>query len=170
MCVTLFGKANWSDQVLHKCCLLKRVIEGTTGGNIEWSEIRGRWRKQLRDELKEKETYRNLIEEALYHTVWRTRFGRGCGPFARQTTKWMSEWMNEWYSFGGVSSRLGPLKCLFYQRLIIDDWLWVVKNSENSLSQYHFANQNFSRAESGLCKWIHSTYFRRRCFQSAAYT
>jgi len=87
LCVTLFGKANWFDQVLRKCCLLKHVIEGTTEGRIEGAEIRVRWRKQLRDDLKEKETYRNLIENALDYTVGRTRFGTGCGPVARQTTK-----------------------------------------------------------------------------------
>jgi len=87
--VTLFGKVNWFDQVLRKCCLLKHVNEGTTEGKIEGAEIRGRWRKQLRDDLKETETYRTLIERALDHTVWRTYFGRGCGSVARQTTKWM---------------------------------------------------------------------------------
>lgn len=35
MCVTLFGEANWSDQVVRKCCLLKNVIEGMTEGKIE---------------------------------------------------------------------------------------------------------------------------------------
>jgi hypothetical protein len=36
-----------------------------------------------------------LIEEALDHTVWRTRFGRCYGPVVRQTTEWMNEWINE---------------------------------------------------------------------------
>jgi hypothetical protein len=30
-------------------------------------------------------------EEALDHTLWRTRFQRGYGPVARQTTEWMHE-------------------------------------------------------------------------------
>jgi hypothetical protein len=46
---------------------------------------RGRRCKQLVDDLKEERRYRKLIEEALDRTVWRTRFGRGCGPVARQT-------------------------------------------------------------------------------------
>jgi hypothetical protein len=26
--------------------------------------------------------------------MWRARFGRGFGPYVRQTAKWMNEWMN----------------------------------------------------------------------------
>jgi len=29
-----------------------------------------------------------LKEEALDRTLWRTRFGRDCGPVARQTISW----------------------------------------------------------------------------------
>jgi hypothetical protein len=53
-------------------------------------ERRGRRRKQLLDDLKEKRRYWKLKEEAPDHTVWRTRFGRGYGPFVRQTTKSMN--------------------------------------------------------------------------------
>jgi hypothetical protein len=30
-----------------------------------------------------------LKEEALDHTMWRNRFGRGFGPVVRQNTEWM---------------------------------------------------------------------------------
>jgi len=47
-------KAKWTGQTLRRNCLLRRVIEG----NIErWREKKGRRgkrRKQLKDELKEK--------------------------------------------------------------------------------------------------------------------
>ena len=36
--------------------------------------------KQLLDDFKEKRGYRKLKEEALYRTLWRTRFGRVFGP------------------------------------------------------------------------------------------
>jgi hypothetical protein len=39
-----------------------------------------------------------LKEEALDHTLRRTRFGRDYGPVVRQTTEWMNEWMNKWMS------------------------------------------------------------------------
>jgi len=39
------------------------------------------------DELKERRGYSHLKEEALDHTTWRARFGRGFGPVVRQTTK-----------------------------------------------------------------------------------
>jgi hypothetical protein len=50
---------------------------------------RGRRCKQLLDDLKEKRGYWKLKEEALRRTVWRTRFGRGCGRVVRQTTEWV---------------------------------------------------------------------------------
>ena len=42
---------------------------------------------QLLDDIKNKRKYQNLKEEALYCTVWRTRFGRVYGPVARQTVQ-----------------------------------------------------------------------------------
>jgi hypothetical protein len=61
------------------------VIEGKLEGRIEMTGRRGRRRKQLLDDLKEKRRYWELKEEALDHTLWRTRFGRGYGPVVRQT-------------------------------------------------------------------------------------
>jgi hypothetical protein len=46
---------------------------------------RGRIRKQLVDDLKEKRRYWKLKEEALDRALWRTRFGRIYGPVVRQT-------------------------------------------------------------------------------------
>jgi hypothetical protein len=48
---------------------------------------RGRRRKQLLDDLKEKRRYWKLKEEALGRAVWRTRFGRSYVPVVRQTTE-----------------------------------------------------------------------------------
>jgi hypothetical protein len=48
---------------------------------------RGRRRKQLLDDHKEKKGYRKLKEEALDRTVWRTGFVRGCGPVLRRTAE-----------------------------------------------------------------------------------
>jgi hypothetical protein len=61
------------------------MIEGKLEGRIEAAGRRGRRRKQLLDYLKEKRRYCKLKEEALDHTLWRTRFGRGYGPALRQT-------------------------------------------------------------------------------------
>ena len=41
---------------------------------------RGRRRKQLLDDLKVMRECWKLKEEALDRTLWRTGFGRGCGP------------------------------------------------------------------------------------------
>jgi hypothetical protein len=63
------------------------VIEWKLEGRIDVTRRRGRRRKQLLDDLKEKRRYCKLKEEALLvdHNVSRTRFGRGHGPVVRQT-------------------------------------------------------------------------------------
>jgi hypothetical protein len=61
------------------------VIEGKLEGRIEMTGKRGRRRKQLLDDLKEKSRYWKLKEEALDRILWRTRFGRGYGPVVRKT-------------------------------------------------------------------------------------
>jgi hypothetical protein len=80
-------KANWSGHIFRKNCLLKHVIEGKLEGRIEMTGRRGRRRKQLLDDVKEKRRYWKFKEEALDRTMWRTRFGRGYGPVVRQTTE-----------------------------------------------------------------------------------
>jgi hypothetical protein len=42
---------------------------------------------QLLDNLKGEKEYWKMKEEALNHTVWRTRFGRGYGTVIRQITE-----------------------------------------------------------------------------------
>jgi len=48
---------------------------------------RGRRRRKLLDDLKERKGYSHLKEESLDHTKWRARFGRGFGPVVRQTAE-----------------------------------------------------------------------------------
>jgi len=45
---------------------------------------RGRRSKHLLDGVKEKGEYWKLKEETLDRTVWRTGFGRGCGPVVKR--------------------------------------------------------------------------------------
>jgi hypothetical protein len=63
------------------------VIEGKLEGRIKMKGRRGRRRKQLLDDLKEKRRYWKLKEESLDRTLCRTRFGRGYGPVVRQTAE-----------------------------------------------------------------------------------
>jgi len=51
---------------------------------------RGRRRRKLLDDLKERRGYSHLKEEALDRTMWRAGFGRGFGPVARKNTKSVS--------------------------------------------------------------------------------
>jgi hypothetical protein len=68
-------------------CLLKHVTEGKIQGRIGVTERRGRRRKRLKDDLKEKRGCRKLKEEALSCSLRRTRFGRGCKAVVRQSAE-----------------------------------------------------------------------------------
>src|SRR5215467_8433329 len=80
-------KANWIGHILRRNCLLKQVIEGKIKGEIEVTRRRGRRRKKLLDDLKDRKGYSHLKEEALDRTMLRSRFGRGVGPVVRQITE-----------------------------------------------------------------------------------
>jgi len=54
---------------------------------MEVARRRGRRRKKLLDDLKDRRGYSHLKEEALDHTIWRHRFGEGFGPVVRQNTE-----------------------------------------------------------------------------------
>ena len=79
-------KANWIGHILHRNCLLQRVIEGRMKVGIEVTGRRGRRRRKLLGDLKERKGYSHLKEEAQDRTMWRPRFGRGFGSVVRQTT------------------------------------------------------------------------------------
>jgi hypothetical protein len=79
-------KTNWIGHILRRNRLLKRVIEGKIEGRIEETGSLGRRCKQLLYDIKETRGYWKLEKEALDRTLWRTRFGRECGPVARQIT------------------------------------------------------------------------------------
>jgi len=80
-------KANWIGHILHRNCLLQRVIKGKIKEGIEVIGRRGRRRRKLLDDLKERRGYSHLKEEALDRTMGRAHFGRNFGPVVRQTTK-----------------------------------------------------------------------------------
>ena len=84
-------KANWIGHILRRNCLLKQVIEGKIKREIEVTKRRGRRRKKLLDDLKDRRGYSHLKEEALDRTMWRSRFGRDVGHAVRQNTEWMNE-------------------------------------------------------------------------------
>ena len=76
-------KANWIGHILRRNCLLKQVIEGKIKGKMEVTRRRGRRRKKLLDDLKDRRGYSHLKEEALHRTIWRHHFGGGFGPVVR---------------------------------------------------------------------------------------
>ena len=48
---------------------------------------RGRRRRKLLDDLKDRRGYCHLKEEGLDRTMWRNSFGGGFGPVVRQNTE-----------------------------------------------------------------------------------
>jgi hypothetical protein len=78
-------KAKWIGHILRRNCLLQQVIEGKIKGGIEVTGRRGRRRRKLLDDLKERRGYSQMKEEAVDRTMCRARFGRGFGPVVRQT-------------------------------------------------------------------------------------
>jgi hypothetical protein len=72
-------KDNWIGHILRhilrRNCLLQRVIEGKVKGGIEVTGRRGRRRRKLLDDLKERRGYSHLKKEALDRTIWRAHFG-----------------------------------------------------------------------------------------------
>jgi hypothetical protein len=69
------------DRLIPEGIYVKHIIEGKILGTIR----RGRRRMQLLDDLKETRRYWKLKDEAQDRTLWRTQFGTGYGPVARET-------------------------------------------------------------------------------------
>ena len=80
-------KVNWIGHILLRNCLLKQIIEGKIKREMEVTRRRGRRRKKLLDDLKDRRGYCHLKEEALGRTMWRNRFRGGFGPVVRQKTE-----------------------------------------------------------------------------------
>jgi hypothetical protein len=78
-------KADWIGHILCRNCLLRHVIEERVKRGIELTERRGRRRRKLLDDLKERRGYSHLKEEVLDRTMWTAGFGRGFGLVVRQT-------------------------------------------------------------------------------------
>jgi hypothetical protein len=73
--------------ILRRNCHLKQVIEGKIKGVMEVARRRGRRRKKLLDDLKDRRVYSHLKEEALDRSMWRNRFGGGFESVVRQNTE-----------------------------------------------------------------------------------
>ena len=89
-------KANWIGHILRRNCLLKQVIEGKIKREIEVTKRRGRRRKKLLNDLKDRRGYSHLKDRAM----WRNRFRGGFGPVVRRNTEWMNDMsLVRWRSF-----------------------------------------------------------------------
>ena len=74
-------KANWTGHILRRNCLLQRVIEGKIKGQIEVTRRRGRRRKKLLDDLKDRmilsieggSSRSHYVEESFWKRLWTCR-------------------------------------------------------------------------------------------------
>ena len=75
-------KANWIGHILRRNCLLKQVIEGKLKGQIEVARRRGRRRKKLLDDLKDRRRLLSIeggssrshyVEESFWKRLWTYR-------------------------------------------------------------------------------------------------
>jgi hypothetical protein len=80
-------KVNFIGHILHRNSLLQQIIEGNIKWGIEVTRRRGRRRRKLLDDLKERRGNSNLKEKALDRTMWRACFWRDFVPVVRQTAK-----------------------------------------------------------------------------------
>jgi hypothetical protein len=64
-------QSNWIGHILRRNCLLQQVIEGKIKGGIEVTGRRGRRRRKLLDDLKERKGYSHRKENPLGRTMWR---------------------------------------------------------------------------------------------------
>jgi hypothetical protein len=69
---------------LRRNCFSKHIIEGRIEEEIDVTVRQGRRSYQLLDDLKETGGFRELKEEELARTLWKTCFGRGYRPIVRQ--------------------------------------------------------------------------------------
>ena len=81
------SRPNWIGYILRRNCFLNEDIGGKIKGELEVARRRGRRRKKLLDDLKDRRRYSHLKEETLDRTMWRHRFGGGFGPVVRQNTE-----------------------------------------------------------------------------------
>ena len=71
---------------MRRNCFLQPVIEGNIKGRREATRIRGKRRRKLLDDIKERIGYSHMKEEALDRIMWRVRFGRGFRTVIRKNT------------------------------------------------------------------------------------
>jgi hypothetical protein len=72
-------KANWIVHILRRNCLPQRVIEGKIKGGIEVTRRRGRKRRKLLDDLKDRRGFEggsarsHYVESSIWKRPWTCR-------------------------------------------------------------------------------------------------
>ena len=136
------------------------------------TERRWKRRKQLLDYFKETTGHWKLKEEALDRNLWRTRFGRGCGPVVRHCG--MNEWMHEWTNV--------PVFCLLLSLFIlivayfvslVHAWFYVHFVFSSAGTSYVKRQNDCSVKNCKCCGFKHtrlpSWHFCGRCLWTVAF-
>ena len=159
-------KANWIGHILRRNCLLQRVNEGKIKGGLEVTGRRGRRRRKLLDDLKERSGCCHLKEKALGRTMWRALFGRGFVPVVRQTTNWMNEYdstnvpcpriylsptlnklLNFWWNFASTPRVWRDQEHLYL-------YLYLLPGCVAGLSAIHSNQSTRSQILRIICTWL----------------
>jgi hypothetical protein len=125
---------------------------------------RGRKRKQILDDLKERRGYCKLKKEALDRTLWRTCFGRGYGPLVRHVKGLMNPIL--------MSFKLLPLRQTRSQYVSVP-WVKRISGGFNKCDQDHiwqdsqivytFCSSIMSRISNvNMTQWCFHLYFVTR--------
>ena len=116
-------KANLIGHILRRNCILKQVIERKIKGEMEVTRRRGRRRKKLLYDLKDRRGYSHVMAEALDRTMWRNRFRGEFGPVVRILNGWETH-------------------CLVFQCHFYDLKMNAVRSSELSIHSYQAARHH----------------------------
>jgi len=113
-------KANWIGHILRRNCLLQGVIEGKIKGGIEVTGRRGRRRRKLLDDLKERGGYSrsHYVESWLWKRLWTCRktdcYSGADKSLARAGRKQAREHIGDRRDFNNIETR-AIIKFFFLQ-------------------------------------------------------
>jgi hypothetical protein len=140
---------NCIGHILRRNWLLSQAIEGKIEGRIKVRGRGGRRRKQPLDHLKETKGYWKLKAEALDRILWRTSFGRGCGPVVRQTAEWMNEWMTSGRTLKADIIKMTASVTRLYTVLYFHSYGIIQGTGQVNIDANHTSRCSFSEKATG---------------------
>ena len=135
---------------------------------MEVGRRRGRRRKKLLDDLKDRIGYSHLKERVLDSTMWSNRFGGGFGPVVRQNTEWMMKLVAAQQISLSLAMSLFHIYCCAFWNLynslkfdIICSNVWVW-NMESKFFPEPLGMADMIMLGKNNSKWLLSPHFFQR--------